>query len=160
MTYFNEKQKFTDWGVGVILALIGLPLLMFVILYVVTKDTEILTALGIVLFATFITALIFFLPTLKTEITKKGIYLSFKPFTNRLISWNEIEEAEIITYSFVGYGWRLSFKYGKVYNIKGNKGLRLKLKNDKKLVIGTQQEKPLQKAMDQIKETNLLTIKT
>ena len=97
---------------------------------------------------------------LKTEITDKGIFLSFKPFTNRLITWKEIEEAEVIKYSFVGYGWRYSLKYGRVYNIKRNKGLRLKLKNNQKLVIGTQQEKVLQQAVDQLRETKLLSTNT
>jgi len=156
MTYFTEKQKFTDWGIGVIFALLGLPLLIFFILYVVTQEPEILVALGIVFLVISFCVAIFIFPTLKTEITDKGIYLNFKPFTNRLITWNEIEEAEVIKYHFVGYGWRLSFKYGKVYNVKGNKGLRLKLKNNKKLVIGTQQETTLLKAFDELKKAKLL----
>jgi len=158
MTYFTENQKFTDWGIAVFFALLGLPLLMFVISYLITKDAEILAALGTTLFVTSILVLVFILPTLKTEITDKGIYLSFKPLTNRFIAWHEIAEAEIIKYSFVGYGWRLSFKYGKVYNVKGNKGLRLKLKNNKKLVIGTQQKKQLQKALDEVIKAKLLTL--
>jgi len=158
MTYFKEKQKFTDWGFGVLLTLLVLPSLMLFILYLITKDAEMLAALGIVFFTTSILSLIFILPTLKTEITEKGIYLTFKPFTNRIIAWHEIAEAEIVKYSFVGYGWRLSIKYGRVYNVKGNKGLRLKLKNNKKLVIGTQQEKQLQKALDEVKEAKLLIL--
>lgn len=157
MTYFTEKQKFTDWGFTIFFVLMGFPLLMFTILYLITKDAEMLAALGIIVFTTFIIALIFILPTLKTEITDKGIYVSFKPLTNRFIAWHEIAEAEIIKYSFVGYGWRLSLKYGKVYNVKGNKGLRLKLKNNKKLVIGTQQDKQLQKVLNEVKEAELLT---
>ena len=50
----------------------------------------------------------------------------------------DIEEAELIKYGFVGYGIRLSIKYGSVYNVKGDKGLRITLKNGKKYLIGTQ----------------------
>ena len=134
MIYFSEKQKFTDWGTGVTFALVVLPLLIFVALYIVSQNSEMLTALYVVLLVTFLMVSILFWTTLKTEITDKGIFLSFKPFTNRLITWKEIEEAEVIKYSFVGYGWRYSLKYGRVYNIKRNKGLRLKLKNNQKSV--------------------------
>jgi len=148
MTHFKEKQKFTDWGIGAFFILFVLPLLIILILCVVTKDDEMLAALGIVAFTFSLLALIFFLPTLKTEIDDKGVYLSFKPFTNRFITWAEIETAEVIKYGFVGYGWRLSFKYGKVYNVKGNKGLFIQLKNKQKLVIGTQNERELKAALE------------
>lgn len=147
MANFTEKQKFTDWGVGVFFALLGLPLLIFVILYLVSRNEEMLAALCIITLTFIFVGLLFFLPILKTEINDKGIYITFKPFTNRLITWNEIKEAEVIKYSFVGYGWRLSLKYGKVYNIKGNKGLFVQLKNKKKVLIGTQKEIEMRTAL-------------
>lgn len=37
------------------------------------------------------------------------------------------------------------------YNIKGNKGLQLKFKNGKVLLVGTQKPEELQKVLDEIK---------
>ncbi|MGB5272717.1 MAG: hypothetical protein WBN39_01570, partial [Flavobacteriaceae bacterium] len=66
---------------------------------------------------------------------------------NKQFKWEDIDKAEIIKYRFVGFGIRLSFKYGTVYNIKGNLGMALHLKDGKKYLIGTQKPEELQKAI-------------
>jgi hypothetical protein len=63
--------------------------------------------------------------------------------------WSEINKVEIISYGFVGYGWRLT-QYGTIYNIGGNMGLRLHLKSGKKVVLGTQKTKELANFLGQI----------
>ena len=69
---------------------------------------------------------------LKTTVDRNGIEMRFVPFIYKKITWNEIESAEVLNYGFVGgWGIRLWTKYGTVYNIKGNKGLAIKLKNGK-----------------------------
>lgn len=53
---------------------------------------------------------------------------------------------KVINYGFVGgWGIRLWTKYGTVYNVSGNKGLFIKLKNGKTMVIGTQKSQELEK---------------
>ena len=48
-----------------------------------------------------------------------------------------------------GYGMRSgSRKYGKAYNVSGKTGLQLYLSNGKKLLIGTQNPRQAQKAME------------
>src|SRR5690349_9993672 len=38
------------------------------------------------------------------------------------IKLSEIKEWSLIKYSFVGYGYHISVKYGSVHNLSGNKG--------------------------------------
>ena len=51
---------------------------------------------------------------------------------------------------YLGWGIRAGSN-GKAYNVKGNIGLQLVLKNDKRVLFGTQQPNELQKAIDRIK---------
>ncbi|MGB5377127.1 MAG: hypothetical protein WBN26_04005, partial [Muriicola sp.] len=47
--------------------------------------------------------------------------------------------AQVVKYSpLIGYGLRFWTPHGTVYNVKGNRGLSLILKNGKKCMIGTQ----------------------
>ncbi|MGK7390468.1 MAG: hypothetical protein ACNS60_08955 [Candidatus Cyclobacteriaceae bacterium M2_1C_046] len=74
--------------------------------------------------------------------------MRFIPFVYKSIKWKDIEQAEVINYGFIG-GWGIRFgsKYGVLYNIKGNKGLHIKLKNGDQLVVGTQKEDELKDAL-------------
>ncbi len=75
---------------------------------------------------------------LRTEIDPAGIRVRLRLISSRAFKWEEIERIEPVTYGFVGYGLRLSLKYGTVYNVKGNKGLSIYLKNGRRYLIGTQ----------------------
>ena len=89
--------------------------------------------------------LLFFLfSKLETKITADQIQLKHLIFVKRSFKWKNIEAAELIKYGFVGYGIRISIKYGTVYNVKGDKGLRITLKNGKKYLIGTQKPEELE----------------
>ena len=76
---------------------------------------------------------------LRTKIDEQNINIKFYPLINKTIKWSEVKSANIVNYGFVGgWGIRLWTNYGTVYNIKGNMGLALELKNGKKLLIGSQ----------------------
>jgi len=87
---------------------------------------------------------------LRTNIDNERIKIIFFPFTNKEIKWEQIEQVKVINYGFVG-GWGVRFgtKYGTIYNTSGRFGLALKLKNGKKLCIGTQNEKELNKLIQE-----------
>jgi len=88
---------------------------------------------------------------LETGINNEMIKIRFFPFVNKTIIWNDVKSAEVLKYGFVGgWGIRLGTKYGTVYNISGDKGLALELKNGKKILIGTQREEELRKVISQI----------
>jgi len=90
----------------------------------------------------------FYLLTLKTEVSPEGIYINYFPMWRTKIPWEQIASAEIIQYGFVGYGIRLSFRYGTVYNAKGNQGLQIVKKNGSKILIGTQRPHELRAAVE------------
>jgi hypothetical protein len=89
---------------------------------------------------------------LLTIINKDKIWYGWNLPTDQLncIEVAEIKSCEIIHYSFVGFGYRLSFKYGVVYNVWGNKGLLIEKKNGKKVLIGTQNSKQLKETIEQL----------
>ncbi|MEI6020846.1 MAG: hypothetical protein WCR21_06930 [Bacteroidota bacterium] len=66
------------------------------------------------------------------------------------IKVEDIQSCELVTYHFVGYGYRFSLKYGRVYNVWGNKGLLIIMKNGKKIMLGTNSTKHLKSAINQI----------
>ena len=153
---FKERQKFTQFWLWLIL--IGLGLIP---IYGIYKQLILgeqfgntpLSDLGLIIFTIFIFALIalFTIIRLVTEIYENEIRVHFFPFMKRHVSWEDVESAEVIKYRFVGgWGIRFSTKYGTVYNIKGNRGLAIKLKNGKKILIGTQKEEELRTIVESI----------
>ena len=146
---FTEKQKFTQWwvwallGVAVLVPLYGLYTQGFLN---ETFGNEPLPtwALGLLLLGMVLPAVLIYVIELRTTIDDTGIHVNFFPFTKRAIPWNDIAEAEVLNYGFVG-GWGIRFgtRYGTVYNTRGDVGVAPRLKPGKKLCIGTQKEEEL-----------------
>lgn len=154
MVPFKETQKITQWWVwAILLAAMGL-VLGGIVQEVMTR------ALSMVEFlqnpelwaSTLILLLVlvfFYLFTLRTEVGPEGIRIRYFPLWRTTIPWEEVASAEIIQYGFVGYGIRLSFRYGTVYNAQGNRGLQIVKKNGSKILLGTQRPAELKAAVDQ-----------
>lgn len=87
---------------------------------------------------------------LQTTITSERIKMKYFPFGSKNITWDEVESAEVINYGFVGYGMRLTSKYGTVYNTAGKYGLLIKLKSGKKFTIGTQRKEDMEEFLNDI----------
>ncbi len=159
---YREEQKFTQWWLWCLLLAPPLFIILKGIFQVYEKQSvvSIVEATLIVLsIETLTSLLIFFLVILlflflklKTTITKVYIKIQYFPFFTKTINWVDIETTNIVTYGFVGYGIRISFKYGIVYNVKGNKGLAIKLKSEKRLLVGTQKENELEQIIAQLKK--------
>jgi hypothetical protein len=82
---------------------------------------------------------------LQTTITKYQVTINFPPLAKKRILWSDVEQAQIVKYSpLIGYGLRIWTPHGTVYNVKGNRGLFLILKNGKKYMIGTQRPKEVE----------------
>jgi hypothetical protein len=81
-------------------------------------------------------------------------YFPFKKKTT--FKEGDVLKMEVIQYSplgeYGGWGVRYGFSSGWAYNIKGNKGLRLLLASNKKLLLGTQKEEELKDALVKLKE--------
>jgi hypothetical protein len=140
---FEEKQKFNQWWLWVIL-------LSFPIISVGPfDDNEInlyYVLIGIVI------PLLFYLLELRIKINKDGFHFQFFPFHLKfhLIKMDEIESFKAMQYSplkeYGGWGIKYGFK-GKAYNVSGNKGVKVFLKNGANIMFGSQKHKELAKAL-------------
>ena len=153
---FKETQKFSQWWLWLILLFIGaLPILGIYKQLIIGEKfgDKPMSDLGLIIFAVFVFSLIamFWFMQLKTEIDQNEIRMRFFPLVKKRVSWEEIKNAEIVNYGFVGgWGIRLSTKYGTVYNMKGDKGLAIALTDGKKFLIGTQKPEELTAILEKI----------
>ena len=146
---FQEKQKFTQWWLWLILiTTAAAPFLgLFRQIFLVEKfgdapkfDSTIVIFSAIMAFV----IVLFLIMNLKTEIDEQEIRIKFFPFVTKRIDWKDIKTVKVVNYGFVGgWGIRLFTDYGTVFNTSGNKGLVVELHNGKRLVIGTQKEEEL-----------------
>lgn len=138
-TLFAEKQRFTQWWLWLIMILVVAS-----VFYYEESTLEMVVALLIPLFL--------FVLNLETEISQEGISVRFFPFhlKKKFFSWEEIEKINVREYSplleYGGWGIRRG-KSGGAYNVKGNMGLQLVLKNGKKILIGTQKAEELKQIL-------------
>ncbi|MBT8285630.1 MAG: hypothetical protein HKO75_09675 [Flavobacteriaceae bacterium] len=147
---FKEEQGFTQWYIWLLLFVIllipGYGIIQQMILEVPFGDNP-MSNLGLIVFliGMLLLCLFFWKLKMRTIITRDHLYIKFKPLANKRIRWKDVASAEIVKYSpMIGYGMRFSPLYGTVYNVKGRKGLALKLKNGKKLMIGTQRYREIE----------------
>jgi hypothetical protein len=85
-----------------------------------------------------------------TEVTSGAIYVGFTPFGKKCIPKEDIEQAYVRTYSplgeFGGWGYRMGRK-GIAFNVSGDQGLQLVLRDGKQILIGTQRPEELRRVM-------------
>ncbi len=162
-TLFKEEQQFRQWwNLLVVLASIvlgvGFSLYALYQQVIVGKQVGNSPAPNAVL-AILIVFLLFFLWVylrLKLEvwIDNLGIHYRFFPLIckERIISFAEIKKYEIRRYSplrnYGGWGIKRSLRWGRAYNVSGNIGLQLYLKNGKKILFGTQKPQAMIYAID------------
>jgi len=92
--------------------------------------------------------------TLTTEVHLDGVHVQFRPFplpmARRFIAFVDIDECCARTYrplvEFGGWGIRYGWK-GMAYNVSGNRGVQLVLRNGRKILIGSQQADDLAAAI-------------
>ena len=86
---------------------------------------------------------------LVTRIDNNSIYYGWNIPTDELneIKFVDIASCDVIKYSFVGYGYRISAKYGTVYNTSGNEGLQIITKSGDKILVGTHKSAELADAL-------------
>lgn len=80
--------------------------------------------------------------SLSVSVTDEGIRYRFFPLAWGLIRFDEIEGCEARTYrpirEYGGWGIRYGLRGGKAYNVKGNQGVQLVLKNGRRILFGSQ----------------------
>ncbi len=155
MKIFKEYQRFDQWWLIALFVFVYLKF-GYDLLLVYKGETELNTDTSIVLiFASTVlvlaTILIFSL-RLKTRIDERGISYQLSPFHLEVknLPWESLEECSVRKYSpileYGGWGLRGTIrskifgvgKIGKAYNIRGNVGIQIVLKDGTKILIGTQ----------------------
>jgi hypothetical protein len=168
-TYFKEEQCFSNplfWVFLIIVITFFLaPTCITIYSQVVLGKTAgnnlsstdsllIILAISLVVY-TFV-ILMFRKMRLITEVRKDGIFYSYPPFIvkERQFQQSEIQKFKIRKYKpiseYCGWGIRYSRVSGKAFNVKGNIGLQLYLKNGKRVLFGTQRSEALLRAMNKI----------
>ena len=144
MVLFKEVQRFNQWWFWALFpVLLGLPLYGYYqqIIKGEPWGNNPMSDTGLIIYVAFSMILTWFMTAIKltTEITDQTIKGHLFPMAKREIKWEDVASAKIINYGFVGYGLRVSFKHGTVYNIGGKYGLAIVTKSGKKWVLGTQE---------------------
>lgn len=162
MKVFTEEQKFNQS-----LVYIGISISLIVVILSILNEykkfideslgEQIAAFMGLIIIVLVI--ILFTVLKLETKIDENGVKFKFYPFQTKFksIPWNAISECYIRKYSpiseFGGWGIRTSFRKdtGKAYTTKGSIGLQIKLKNGKKILIGTQKKEALKSVLETYK---------
>ncbi|MEQ8187089.1 MAG: DUF6141 family protein [Candidatus Eremiobacterota bacterium] len=100
--------------------------------------------------------LLFYICNLTTEVRADGLYFRFFPFQ---LSFHKINVSDIKTYEvrtyrpimeYGGWGIRYSLTCGKAYNVSGNLGIQLVLKNGSKILFGSQKPEEFVEALKKV----------
>lgn len=149
---FHEVQQFRQWWIYLLLLFIiatSLLPIYQVLMGNPVPDSGAGSYVPLLLAPVITMAAVFFLLSIKlvNSITREGILIRLSPFVKRFIPWEEVEKAYVRTYrpimEYGGWGIRFGAGGSRAYNISGNQGLQLVLKNGKKILVGTQKPESL-----------------
>jgi hypothetical protein len=157
MKPYKEIQRFNQWWVWVLLLVVFLSTIIPVITLSSENgfDTSFSWALVFPILLTLGAIILLYYLRLETTIDAQGIHYKFFPLPKKLIPWQEMEECYVRQYSplreYGGWGIRFGFS-GKAFNVKGNKGIQVKLKSGKKILFGTQNETEVKNVINAYKD--------
>jgi hypothetical protein len=125
-----------------------------------TTNRALLILLMFIIILLILTLWLFARMKLIVRVNDRGLSYRYPPFIakERLIAKEDIEKHELRKYSpireYGGWGIRYGWKKGeKAYNVRGNTGMQLYLKDGKKILFGTQQGESFKQAMDKMMST-------
>lgn len=93
---------------------------------------------------------IFYTLRLITAVSAGGLYVRFAPFPGKTIPFDDIHSCEARTYRPLAEygGWGIKWgRSGKAYNISGNRGAQLVMKDGRRILIGSQRADELAAAI-------------
>ena len=140
---FEEVQKLRNLLIWIVMGGV-LVLLVTQLIYELTKtkpDTSGVAVLIAILCIYFIPVfLMLFYARLTVRIDEKGISYGWNLPTKDLnfIPRENIRVCEVITHPYIGAGYKMTKKYGIVYNTQGRQGLQVITQGGEKILLGTQ----------------------
>lgn len=151
MRIFEEEQRFNQlWLILLVMLSLLVPIGIIIGAYINDPNSFSILELVIIIISIALTSSFIFLFKLSTRIDETGIHYKFFPFhwKYKIIMWNSIDNVYVRTYDAIseygGWGlkggvlWKKS--KGKAINVSGDIGIQIELKNNKKILIGTQKE--------------------
>ncbi len=139
---YKERQKFKQKWISISLNIICfISIVISILIYINTKGTLTLIAL-VPLISAGVLYFLFKKMELVLIIDDKKINYRFYPIhgKNKEIRKSDIQEIRVDTYDpisdYGGWGIRFGSK-GKAYTVSGNYGIKIKLSNNKNILIGT-----------------------
>jgi hypothetical protein len=162
-TAFHEEQRFRQpWLWLMLLGSLGLvcvPLMVGLIQQLVLgepwgaeplSDRALASVGGATLLFSIALVVLFARMRLVTEVRDDGVHVRFAPFTRRTIAFTDIEDLTVRTYrplrEFGGWGIRYGWR-ANAYNVSGNRGVQLALREGKPLLLGSQRPEALADAI-------------
>jgi hypothetical protein len=154
---FREEQRFRQWWVW--LLVLGVAAIQWwgfveqIVLGVPWGDSPapdwimwlfwLLFGIGLPVF--------FYRLALTVDVTPEQVIIRYRPLANRMIPFAEVESVKVRTYkpilSYGGYGLRGTSR-NTVYNVSGNQGVSLLLRDGRQVLIGSQRASELALAID------------
>ena len=141
-TIFEEKQRF-DSPLSYIVLGLGFVVVTYTTFFSGSDNSikqQLLSYLPFLLILAFL-----FTIKLKTRIDENGIHIGFFPFIIKVktFNWSDIYSAKAEEYSpiseYGGWGYRIKFtKKAKAFSTRGDKGIKVVLKDGRTRMIGTQ----------------------
>lgn len=162
-TEFIEIQRFRQWWIWLILLGSFLPLAVSFFRKInregVSPEDFAFSGWLVYIGINAVVFLFFLALELRTEVDSRGVRMRLRFVDRKIIRWEDVQSAEIITYGFVGYGLRLLTKYGTVFNISGNKGLAIRCKDGSRYLVGTQEPERLRKTLQALTAQHAIPFK-
>lgn len=161
--FFEEKQFFRQWWLWVILIGInGIFWLGFIqqLARWQSADTGFgaIAGMFVLVFAFGLFTFLFFIFGLETRIDIDGIHIRFIPFNTdfKHYTWDKISRYHIRKYhplrEYGGWGIRGGVD-GMAYNVSGDRGLQLEMKDGKKILIGTGKPDEMEAALARLEKS-------
>ncbi len=103
--------------------------------------------------------LVIWIVRLDTEVRRDGLYIRYVPFHRnfRRFKAEDLRESYACTYrpmlEYGGWGIRYGWK-GKAYNVRGNQGVQLVLRDGRRVLIGSMKPAELEAALRSIARDN------
>jgi hypothetical protein len=146
---YREIQRFSESKITyIVIPIVIIPVIASILpLFNLENDsvdlmTHLVKIISLVVLI-FVVAL-FWVLKLELYLTKDSINFRFFPMQIKMkqIKYEEIESYEVRQYSpifeYGGWGIRYAFSKGWAYNVRGNMGMQIVLKNKKQILFGTQ----------------------
>ena len=161
---FQEEQKFASWLRWLIYISMGAAALLS--LFALKKEfteqsspeiNEIILAVALGIAVPIGIAVLFVFLKLQTQVRSDGLYIRFSPFHIRFKRFSPQDLSRFYTRQYKpiqeygGWGIRCGWAgKGRAYNVSGNEGVQLELKDGKKILIGSQRAQELEQAIHSI----------